>query len=141
MVYTLTDLMRITGYTLDQVKDRLSRVEPFLGHDLHRGKGVRTIVGDEVAAALRRLVELERAGLAPQLAIAQLREELDHRTDTGTANATTRPDPGLDRDELVQELRRQIAHLEAEVEFLRSLIRPQLPPPRRRWWAWLRHRA
>jgi hypothetical protein len=67
-MYAIVDLEKATGFTVNQVRDRLSLLSPILGEDVHKGARGKILVGDRVLAALRRMVELEREGLSPRVA-------------------------------------------------------------------------
>jgi len=143
-MYEIKDLERATGYTINQIRDRLGLLSPILGRDLHRGKRGKILVGDSILAALRRMAELESQGLSPREAQGHILEELGngHRNEETTfAQASPRTPEVAVLRELVEELRHDRDHwrelalkLQGQVEELQRLALPT--PKRRRWWGW-----
>jgi len=144
-MYGIAELERATGYTVNQIRDRLALLSPTLGQDLHRGKRGKILVGDSILAALRRMAELEAQGLSPREAQTRILEELGngHKDGESTfAQGSPRSPEVAVLRELVEELRRDRDHwrdmalkLQTQVEELQRLA---LPRPRRPWWKWWR---
>lgn len=82
-MYEKADLQRMTGFSTDQLNDRLGRLRPHFGNDFHSGKRSKVLVTERVAAALRRMRELEDDGLGPQDAIGRILSELDEPQENG----------------------------------------------------------
>jgi len=142
-MYGIEELKRATGYTTNQVRDRLALLSPILGRDLHRGKRGKILVGDSILAALRRMAELEAQGLSPREAQTRILEELGngHKDGESTfAQGSPRSPEVAVLRELVEELRAEIRRLEEENRWLRARLeeRLALPAPRRRLWGWWR---
>jgi len=140
-MYTIPDLQRATGYSRDQLRDRLGLLRAALATDLQRGPRNKIVVGDRTLAALKRMVELEREGLAPQIAAGEVIREMGNHDGDGDPNVA----PSLrmllaEKDRLIEELRRDKTYLQEQLaralEQLEELQRRALPPPRRRWWPW-----
>ena len=145
-MYTMRDLQRTTGYSRDQLRDRLGHLWPIVAQDQRRGPRNGILVGDRTLACLRRLQELEAGELGPQDAAARIIEELgDGGKDATEARQTVAPgEPRLrptppsesdwtlqallaEKDARIQELRERVAFLERRVEALEPLA---LPPVR-----------
>jgi len=75
-MYDINDLERSTGYSKDQLRDRLSALAATFAHDRQQGPRNKTLVGDATLAVLRRLKELEDGGLSPNVAHSQALKEL-----------------------------------------------------------------
>ena len=130
-------MQRITGYTRDQLSHRLRLLEGHLSHDIQRGKGVRTLVGDQTLAALRRMAELEQRGLEPQVAATQVLQELNGADGEGNSDMPA----GMlnllkEKDRLIAEQAKMIAFLQREIDRLQDLLHRQLPPAGSRRWRW-----
>ncbi len=137
MMYTVTDLQRSTGFSDDQVRDRLRMLRTIMGDGVRRGPRSKLLVSDGVLASLRRMRELESSGLGPKEAIREVMRELGNGSGNGEAKDThIEPSSGE-----VETLRAYIAHLEAEVTFLRERVADLMPlalPRPRPWWLWWR---
>jgi len=139
-MYDVTDLQRATGFTVNQVRDRLDLLSPILRGDFHKGTRGKILVTDGVLAALRRMREIESQGLSPKVAQSEIIRELGN----GDGNGQATFGGGLRESELVEVLKRENDRLQEEVRWLRSrvedLSRLALPRPRRTWFTWLRPR-
>lgn len=76
-MYTMKDLQRITGFTRDQLRDRLGGLRAIGAQDRARGPRNAILVGDSTLAYLRRIKELEAREVGPQEALAQIMEEVN----------------------------------------------------------------
>jgi hypothetical protein len=74
----MEDLQRVTGFSRDQLRDRLGYLGHVLGHDTQRGPRNAIIVGDATLAALDRMKTLESGGLGAKAAADQVGQELDN---------------------------------------------------------------
>ena len=151
-MYTMRDLQRTTGYSRDQLRDRLGHLWPIVAQDQRRGPRNAVLVGDRTLACLRRLQELETGELGPQDAAARILEELGANVKQATEARQTdapgepklHPTPPSDgdpwrllleeKDRRIEELRERIRFLENRLERLEPLL--ALPAPRR--WPWSR---
>jgi len=147
-MYTMRDLQRTTGYSRDQLRDRLGHLWPIVAQDQRRGPRNAVLVGDRTLACLRRLQELETGELGPQDAAARILEELGANVkQTTEARQTDAPgEPKLhptppsdgdpwrllleEKDRRIEELRERIRFLENRLERLEPLL--ALPAPHRR---------
>ena len=146
-MYSIEDLQRSTGFTVNQVRDRLQLLSPLFTDGLRKGSRGKILVTDSILAALRRMREIESQGLSPKVAQSEIIRELGNTYKDGTTafgegpTRTARPGPPERADsELVLSLREEITHLQGEVSWLRSRLEqlaPALPKPRRRWLSWL----
>ncbi len=152
-MYTVSDLERATGFTDDQIRDRLRLLEPIFGEEIQRGVRGKILVSDAVLAALRRLADLERQGLSPKVAVGQVMKELQN---AGQNYQTTfgegRGAPGTEALlRVIEELRQELAEVRKDRDHWRELALslqerllslPALNPPReeakKRWWQRLR---
>jgi hypothetical protein len=144
-MYTMRDVQRITGLSRDQLRDRLGHLEPIAAQDRTRGPRNALIVGDRTIAYLRRMQELERDDLGPQMAAAQVinevRENENHRMEerpnvaTDEAQLSPTAGPGDAWRLVIASKDDSIRRLESEVIFLRTRVenleRLALPSPRR----------
>jgi len=149
-MYAIADLARITGFTSNQIRDRLALLSPIFSNDVHRGKRGKILVGDDLLAALRRMAELERDGLSPKVAQSVIVRELGGNDGKGktmfveggqgsTQEALIARVQLLelrlqDKDELIKQLQSEVAFLRARIEELTPLA---LPHPRRGLFSWL----
>ena len=140
-MYAMTDLQRITGYSRDQLRDRLGLLGATVADDLHRGPRNKIIVGDKTLAALKRMRELETGGLAPQVAAGEVIREMGNHDGDGDPNVA----PSLrmllaEKDRLIEELRHDKAYLQERLtqalEQLEELQQRALPPAGSRRWRW-----
>jgi hypothetical protein len=142
----MTDLQRITGFSRDQLRDRLGLLGATIADDLQRGPRNKVIVGDKTLAALKRMVELERGGLAPQVAAAQVIREMSNPD--GNGDPTLAPSLRMllaEKERLIEELRRDKLYLQEQLARtlgqLEEFQQRALPPVRsHRWWPWTRTR-
>ncbi len=152
-MYTVSDLERATGFTDDQIRDRLRLLEPIFGEEIQRGVRGKILVSDAVLAVLRRLADLERQGLSPKVAVGQVMKELQN---AGQNYQTTfgegRGAPGTEALlRVIEELRQELAEVRKDRDHWRELALslqerllslPALNPPReeakKRWWQRLR---
>lgn len=131
MDYDLADLARQTGYTLNMVRDRVTRLSFVFPEDIRHGRRGKIIVGEAILSLLQRLYDLETANrLSAKEALDQIVKELKGaETDT----SIVMPEHC---QMLLTEKDKQIRLLEEEVRFLRSqleiMLRPALPSPWRR---------
>lgn len=139
---------RITGFSRDQLSLRLRLLEGHLSHDMQRGKGVRTLIGDRTLAALRRMAELEKDGFEPQVAATRVFQEIGKPQ----GNEADDLPAGILRlvksqERMIEELRRDKTYLQTQLDRAQARIeeleRRALPPPRRRWspWFWRARRS
>jgi len=112
----------MTGFSRDQLRDRLGYLEGTLGYDSSRGPRNAILVGDATLAALDRMKELERGGLGPQAAADQIAQELESPDNTGP-----QINPQMDRGqkeppptELIKALENHITSLEDRIKELRE---------------------
>lgn len=133
-MYTIADLQRITGYSPDQVRDRLRSLQPVLGEHVHRGSRGKVLVGDAVVASLRRMVELEGSGLSPKVAVGEVVRELGNGQGSGSSTVGHGEPAGEVRAlrEALEDCRRERDHWR---ELALSLQTQALPGSRRPWWA------
>ena len=118
-MYAMADLQRITGYSRDQLRDRVGRVWGIVAQDHRRGPKNSVLVGDKTLAVLRRLRELESRELGPNEAAKQVMEELGH----GSNIATGRPKiAGHGSPELAQTPPSSSPNTSGEVAVLRELV-------------------
>jgi hypothetical protein len=147
-MFTMKDLERTTGYSRDQLRDRLGHLWPIVAKDQRRGPRNAVLVGDKTLACLRRMQELETGELGPQDAAARIMEELGesgkHRTEAGhtvaPGEAKLHPTPPNEGDAaepwrlLIAAKDETIERLESEVSFLRQRVEHleplALPAPR-----------
>jgi len=138
-MYEIKDLERATGYTTNQVRDRLALLSPIFAEDIHRGSRGKILVGDKILAALRRMAELESQGLSPKVAQSQIIQELGNGDGK---QETTFGEPWQrlleEKDKRIAQLEEEIAFLRERIIFLESQVQLALPAPRRRrwWWPW-----
>ncbi len=143
-MYDMNDLQRATGYSRDQLQDRLRLLAPLVGKGVHKGARGKVLVEDSVLAIVRRLREIEGEGLAPRVAVGQVVRELgnDHGNGNGSNGAGERTSgevvalrAALEWSQREAQHWRELAErLQAQVE---QLVPLALPRPRR-WWAWWR---
>jgi len=141
-MYDMRDLQRATGYSRDQLQDRLRLLAPLVGEGLHRGARGKVLVEDNVLATLRRLRDLEGEGLAPRVAVGQVVKELGNGHGKGNGSSG----PGEPTSGEVEALRaalawsqREAAHWRELAERLQEQVEHLLPlalPRPRPWWAW-----
>ncbi len=72
------------------------------------------IVADPVLVALRRMVELERAGLSAEVAAARVVKELGNENGSGTVGYSQGTSVEAALRERIEELRREVAELRAD---------------------------
>ena len=153
-MYGMSDLQKITGYTSDQLRDRLGRVWGIVAQDHRRGPKNAVLVGDKTLAVLRRMRELESAEVGPNDAAKQIMAELGVDGDGARKGPSsvahgapkqpqTSPNASQntsDESALVDELRDRIRFLEREnerlwglVDGLRALPAPRAEEDRRPW--------
>jgi hypothetical protein len=147
-MYTMRDVERATGFTRDQVRDRVGRVWSIVALDHRRGPKNAVLVGDKTLAVLRRIRELEMGELGPQEAVAQVfdemgvsggspREQAQSVGQTGPEHPSTSPNTSQNSAEIavlreyVEDLKRDRDHWRELAVSLQTLA---LPAPRRRWW-------
>ncbi|GAB4304849.1 MAG: hypothetical protein Kow0097_02430 [Candidatus Bipolaricaulota bacterium] len=134
---------KAAGGTIGEPRPRLRILQLIPREASPNAPGGRVVVADPVLAALRRMVELERAGLSAEVAAARVVKELGNENGPGTV--------GHDQGTLVEgalrkrveELRREAAELRADRDQWRELaltVRPALasgepPSPWERLWA------
>ena len=153
-MYAIKDLEKATGFTINQLRERLRLVSPIFADDVRRGSRGKIIVGDKILAALRRLRDLEKQGLSLGDAQAVIQKdrrsvEIDEILNVANGELTlTEGDPRSllrEKDERIAELKERVRDLQEENGFLRArieeLIPLALPRPRRRWWPWRRQPA
>lgn len=122
-MYEKADLQRMTGFSTDQLNDRLGRLRPHFAEDFQSGKRSKVIVTDRVAAALRRMRELEDDGLGPQDAIDRILGELPEQREEPQQNGS--PKVAEVWQTLAEERQDRIKSLEKEHERLLAIIENQ----------------
>jgi len=131
MMYSIADLEKATGFTTNQVRDRLQLLSPLFVGGLRKGSRGKILVTDGVLAALRRMREIESQGLAPRVAQTEIMKELGSAYKDGATafgeGLTREPPGGPGETELVQALRERIAEQGKEIAWLRSRL-DQLAP-------------
>lgn len=148
-MYALTDLEKATGYTPDQLRDRLRLLQPILGESFHKGARGKVLVGDPILAALRRMVELEREGLSAKVAAGEVVKELGNGDGNGSGTVGYGQPTSVEAvlRELIEDLRNQLIELRKDRDQWRELalsVRPALTagkPHRSPWWWWWRRGA
>lgn len=145
-MFTMRELQKTTGYTRDQLRDRLGVLSAIVAQDQTRGPRNAVLVGDRTMACLRRMQELESNELGPQEAasriLAELGESGKRRTEQNpneapgeaklppTVNAEALEPWRLlikSKDEAIGRLEEEVAFLRRRVEILEPLA---LPAPR-----------
>lgn len=111
-MFDLNDLERATGFSKDQLRDRLGALGATLAKDRQQGPRGKTLVGDPTLAALRRLKELEDGGLSPKVAVERVSDELENTELAGSPNVgEASPSSTKVADVLIEELRHDKEHL------------------------------
>jgi predicted RNase H-like nuclease (RuvC/YqgF family) len=106
------------GLSERQIHIRLAKLSTLLDNHIHTGKHNRKLIDDQGFAILNRVVELERDGIAVDLAVEQVKRELDNGDKIGLKSDVNR---GI-TTELLEELRRTIERLERDKEFLQARL-------------------
>ena len=121
--YALPDLEKATGYTTDQLRDRLRLLQPILGESFYKGARGKVLVGDPILAALRRMVELERDGLSARVAVGEVAKELASGDGNGSGTVGYGQPAAVEAvlREMIEELRGQVIELRKERDHWREL--------------------
>lgn len=106
------------GLSERQIHIRLTKLASLLDKHIHTGKHNRKLIDDQGFAILNRVVELERDGIAVDLAVEQVKHELD---DSDGIRHTSDVDQGITAA-LLEELRETIQRLERDKEFLQARL-------------------
>jgi len=142
-MYSIQELQRSTGFTVNQVRDRLQLLSPLFADGVQRGKHGKILVTDGILAALRRMREIESQGLSPKVAQSEIIREVGSAYKDGTTafgegfTRTARPGPPERADgpeDLIQALRSTIDQQRETIAWLRSRVDEltplALPKPR-----------
>lgn len=106
------------GLSERQIHIRLAKLATLLDGHIHTGKNNRKLIDDQGFAILNRVVELEKDGIAVDLAVEQVEEELDNGDEISHSSDVKQ---GVTM-ELLGELRRTIGRLERDKEFLQAQL-------------------
>lgn len=147
-MFTMKDLQRVTGFSRDQLRDRLKLLKTIVGTDSQRGPRNCLLVGQTTLAALERMQQLENEKYGPQDAARIILKDFDRSTPTGSPESPQYPPGHLGNlqadilERLIQEKDQQIEQLKNEVGYLRQqvdqLLSFVLLRPRRLWFGWLK---
>jgi|GEM_PF-4191549 len=121
-MYNLDDLQRITGYSKDQLRDRLGRLRGFFPKDHSRGPKNALLVGDSVLAGLQRTKELESGGVSPSVALNTVADEVKNLGVNDPKRAPQQTKAGVAKDDFIDFLKAQLAAQDSEIKFLRDQI-------------------
>ena len=139
-MYALPDLEKATGYTTDQLRDRLRLLQPILGESFHKGSRGKVLVSDGVLTALRRMVELERDGLSAKVAAGEVVKKLGNGDGNGSGTVAYGQGTSVEAvlRERIADLQDQLIELRKDRDQWRELamsVRPALTSgePRRSW--------
>ena len=130
-MYALPDLEKATGYTTDQLRDRLRLLQPILGESFHKGSQGKVLVSDGVLATLRRMEELERDGLSAKVAAGEVVKELGNGDGNGSGTVGCGQGTSVEvvLRERIEDLRGQLIELRKDRDHWRELalsVRPAL---------------
>jgi len=106
------------GLSERQIHIRLTKLAPLLSGHIHTGKNNRKLIDDQGFAILQRVIELEKEGIAVDLAVEQVKEELNNGDQISISTDVNR---GITA-ELLEELRRTISRLEEDKRFLQTQL-------------------
>jgi predicted RNase H-like nuclease (RuvC/YqgF family) len=106
------------GLSERQIHIRLAKLDDLLDGHIHTGKNNRKLIDDQGFAILNRVVELEKDGIAVDLAVEQVRGELKGSDDISKKGYVNRGATV----ELLEELRATISRLEKDKEFLQNQL-------------------
>lgn len=125
-MYEKPDLQRMTGFTADQLNDRLGRLRAYFAEDFQSGKRSKVLVTDRVASALRRMRELEDQGLGPHDAISQILVEMESQQENhASRDAEVWQMLAEELRDRVHSLERDKASLQSERDRLLSMLEDQ----------------
>lgn len=62
IMWTLREVSKATGYTLDQLRKRLAILAPYLDGEVQRGPRSAIVLSEQAVTILRRMAELEKQG-------------------------------------------------------------------------------
>ena len=117
-VRDVKDLSAMLGLSERQIHIRLTKLAPLLSGHIHTGKNNRKLIDDQGFAILQRVIELEKEGIAVDLAVEQVKEELNNGDQISISTDVNR---GITA-ELLEELRRTISRLEEDKRFLQTQL-------------------
>jgi len=121
-MYNLDDLQRITGYSKDQLRDRLGRLRSMFPKDHSRGPKNALLVGDSVLAGLQRAKELESGGVSPSAALSTIRDEVKSLDANNPKRLPQQTKTDAAKDDFIDFLKAQLAAQDSEIKFLRDQI-------------------
>jgi len=121
-MYNLDDLQRITGYTKDQLRDRLGRLRGMFPKDHSRGPKNALLVGDSMLAGLQRAKELEAGGVSPSVALNTIADEVQNLGTKGSERIPQQAHTDATKNDFIDFLKAQLAAQDSEIRFLRDQI-------------------
>lgn len=112
-MHSLNNLAEYLGWSYQQTRRRVLQLDTYFSDEVNGGDGAKYLVTDNGLKILEQVKELESSGLTTKDALKQVKDE----TDTGEQKLDSK-----DRDEVINQLKERINHLESEIKFKNERI-------------------